>query len=35
MQPFNGFQMCFSVGYDADRRDLSYLRTRHEAGFNN
>ena len=30
----NFFQMCFSVGYNAHRRDVSYLRSRHEVGFN-
>ena len=30
----NFFQMCFSVGHDADRRAFSYLGTRHEVGFN-
>ena len=34
MKPFEGFQIFYSVGYDADRRDISYLRTRHGVGFN-
>ena len=34
MQPIDGFQISYSVGCDADWRDILYLRTRHEVGFN-
>ena len=34
MQPFDVFQTFYSVGYDADSRDISYLRTRYEVGIN-